>query len=62
VHSEDEDEDHINPDDGGDTFLQNTVTAYRTTWCHNPEDHKLHLDHHKNLKSQIIINCTKKAI
>jgi hypothetical protein len=32
---------HFDPWDGGDLFLQNLVSAHRTTECHNPHDHNL---------------------
>jgi hypothetical protein len=37
--------------DVNDTLLQNVDTTYKTTWNHNPQDHKRHL-HCKNVKSQ----------
>jgi hypothetical protein len=33
--------------------LQNLVTAYQTTRCHNPENHALNLHRHETFRSQL---------
>jgi hypothetical protein len=38
---------HSNPHDGGTMFLRNVDISYKTTRCHNPEDHDLY-NQHKN--------------
>jgi len=47
----------VHPEDGGSTALQNIGIYHITTRCHNPEDHKLNLQCHENIKSQILIVC-----
>jgi hypothetical protein len=43
-------------DDGGDTFLQNSVLT-RLTWRHIPEGGILHSHRRDNLKSYIALTC-----
>jgi hypothetical protein len=48
---------HFNPEDGGNIFLQNVISAYKTTQCHNPEDKNLNNHSHENFKTYIVFPC-----
>jgi hypothetical protein len=41
---------HFNPKGRGSMF-QDTDSAYKNAWCHNPKDHTLNSPHCENLTS-----------